>query len=160
VRAKRGRLALSTSTADLLATLALPAVGVALASLAGGCGARAADLIAVERTGDVPGAQLTMVMTDDGRVRCNGGTDRMVTSRQLIDAREIVRALEGEDDAEGPADRGVRLAPGRGSILRYAVRVEAGSVAFADTSRDQPPEFFRLAGLVRTVAKGPCGLPR
>lgn len=84
----------------------------------------------------------------------------MITSRQLIDAREIVRALEGEDEAVGPADRAVRLPPGRGSILRYDVRVEAGSVSFADTSRGQPPEFFRLAGLTRAVAKGPCGLPR
>ena len=132
----------------------------ALALLGAGCGSRAADLIAVQRSGDIPGARLTMVMTDDGRVRCNNGPDRMVTSRQLIDAREIVRALEGEDDAVGPADRGVRLAPGRDSILRYDVRIEAGSVGFADTSRGQPPAFFRIAGLTRAVAKGPCGLPR
>jgi len=140
----------------LLAVAALAAGAGAI----GGCGSRAADLIAVERTGSIPGARLTLVMTDDGRVNCNNGPDRMVTSQQLIDAREIVRALEGEDDAVGPADRGVRLPPGRESILRYDVRIEAGSVSFADSSRGQPPEFLRLAGLTRAVAKGPCGLPR
>lgn len=140
----------------LIAAAALGAVAGVIA----GCGSRAADLIAVQRSGDIPGARLTMVMTDDGRVRCNNGPDQMVTSRQLIDAREIVRALEGEDDEVGPADRGVRLPPGRESILRYDVRIEAGSVSFADSSRGQPPEFLRLAGLTRAVAKGPCGLAR
>jgi len=125
-----------------------------------GCGARAGDLIAVQRSGDIPGARLKLVMTDDGRVNCNNGPDRMVTSQQLIDAREIVRALEGEDDTEGPADRRVRLPPGRDSILRYVVRVRVGSVSFADSSSGQPQEFLRLAGLTRAVAKGPCGLPR
>jgi hypothetical protein len=133
---------------------------VAVAGVLAGCGGRAADLIAVQRTGDIPGARLELVLTDDGRVRCNGGPDRMITSRQLIDARAIVRDLEGKKEEVGPADRGVALPPGRGSILRYRARIEAGSVSFADTSPRQPPAFFRLARLTRAVAKGPCGLAR
>jgi len=139
---------------------AAAAVSVGLALALAGCGGRAADLIAVQRSGDIPGAKLTLVITDDGRAHCNGGPDRMINSRQLIDAREIVRGLEGEKDEVGPADRHLRLPPGRGSILRYAVRVQAGSVSFADTSPRQPAAFFRLARLTRAVAKGPCGLPR
>jgi hypothetical protein len=54
----------------------------------------------------------------------------------------------------------VALAPGPGSILRYDVRTEAGKVAFADTSRGQPPEFFRIAKLTRDLAREICGLPR
>jgi hypothetical protein len=40
------------------------------------------------------------------------------------------------------------------------VRLEDGSVRFADDSRGQPPALFRLAKLTRDVARGSCGLPR
>lgn len=138
----------------LTGVLALLALALA------GCGGRAADLIAVQRTGSIPGAKLRLVVSDDGRVRCNGGPDEQITSDQLIEARAIVRELVGEDDEEGPAVRGVRLPPGRAAILRYDVTVQDGRVVFSDTSRGQPPVFFRVARLVRGIARGPCDLPR
>lgn len=136
--------------------------GVALAPaamLAAGCGSRAADLFVVQRSGSIPGADLKLVLSDDGRANCNGGPDKQITSAQLIDARDILRELQGQD-TKGPADKRLNLPPGPASILRYRVRVEGGSVAFSDTSRGQPKEFFRLAQLVRDIAKGPCGLQR
>jgi hypothetical protein len=83
-----------------------------------------------------------------------------LTSKQLIDARAIVTDLEGGKDGGGPATRDVSLPAGRGSILRYDVRLEEGTVAFSDTSRGQPQVFYRLAKLVRDVAREACGLPR
>jgi hypothetical protein len=135
-------------------------VGVLAAVALGGCGSRAADLFEVTRTGSIEGANLRLVVTDDGRAVCNGGPDRDITSDQLIDARTALRELQGKDDKVGPADRRLSLPPGPRSILRYRVRVEGGSVAFSDTSRGQPPVFFRLAQLVRGIARGPCGLAR
>ena len=44
--------------------------------------------------------------------------------------------------------------------MRYDVRSEDGSVTFSDTSRGQPPVFYRVAKLTRDIAKGVCGLPR
>lgn len=145
--------------ASLTAVAAAAAAGAALA--AAGCGTPSADLFLVHRTGSIPGARLTMLVGDGGTVRCNGGPEREITSKQLIDARAILRDLNGKDDEHpGPADKDLTLRPGPGSILRYRVRSEDGTVAFSDTSRPQPQVFYRLAQYVRELAKGPCHLPR
>jgi hypothetical protein len=135
------------------------AAALALAALAA-CGTPSADLFVVQRSGTIPGARLTLLVTDGGQVRCNGGPLRDISSDELIEARAIVRGLSGDKDAVGPADRHVDLPPGPGAILRYRVRVEAGDVAFSDTSSGQPPAFFRVAKLTRDLARGPCGLKR
>lgn len=135
--------------------------GLLAAALLGGCGGPSADLFVVERTGSLPGARLTIVVDDGGFVRCNGGDPRQISSDQLIDAREIARALNGATEQEpGPARRNLVLAPGPGAIMRYDVRSEGGSVAFADTSKRQPQAFYRVAQLTRVLAKQVCGLPR
>jgi hypothetical protein len=139
----------------------LAAAAAALAALAlSGCGGPPADLFVVERDGSIPGARLTLLVSDDGMVRCNRGDARPISSAQLIDAREIARELNGPDEERGPADRGLSLSPVPGSILRYDVRSEDGSVVFSDTSRGQPQVFYRVAKLTRDLAKDVCGLAR
>lgn len=131
-----------------------------VAALLAGCGGPSPDLFVVERTGSVPGARLTLVVDDGGFVRCNGGERRQISSEQLIDAREIARTINGEEDKPGLADRDLALPPRPGSVLRYDVRTEQGSVSFADTSAGQPQDLYRLANLTRVLAKQVCGLPR
>ncbi len=111
-------------------------------------------------TGTIPGARLTLLVSDGGFVRCNGGRERQMPSGQLIEARELARELNGDDERPGPAAEDLELPPGAGSILRYHVRAEAGSVSFSDTSRGQPPAFFRLQRLTRDLAQDTCGLAR
>jgi hypothetical protein len=131
------------------------------AALAGCGGGPPGDLFVVQRDGTIPGARLTLRVTDDGGAYCNKEGRREISSAQLLEARELRRQLNGKAKEDlGPADRGVRLAPGPGSVLSYRVRSEDGTVAFSDTSRGQPPVFFKLAKLTRDVAKGPCGLAR
>lgn len=133
---------------------------LAVAALLAGCGGPSPDLFVVERTGAVPGARLTLVVDDGGFVRCNGGERRQISSEQLIDAREIARTINGEEDKPGLADRDLALPPRPGSVLRYDVRTEQGRVSFADTSAGQPKDLYRLANLTRVLAKQVCGLPR
>jgi|tagenome__1003787_1003787.scaffolds.fasta_scaffold20535398_1 hypothetical protein len=132
------------------------------AALSPGCGGGPpGDLFVVQRSGSIPGASLRLRVTDDGGAYCNSIGRREITSQQLLDAREIRRELNGEKPEDvAPADRGLRLAPGPGSVLSYRVRSEDGTVAFSDTSRGQPPVFFRIAKLTRDVARGSCGLAR
>jgi hypothetical protein len=127
------------------AALALPLVG---------CGSEAHDLFLVQRAGNIPGARLALRVTDDGRASCNRGPLVDITSEQLIDARELQR------DLVPLAKRRFALAPGPGSVLRYRVVLEDGTVRFADTSRGQTPPLFRVAALTRAIARGPCGLAR
>jgi len=93
-------------------------------------------------------------------VRCNGGPAKAISSAQLIRARGAVDDLKGKPDAPGPAALATQLPPGPGSILRYVVRDEDGTVAFSDTSAHQPKVFFQLAALTRELAQKVCGLPR
>jgi hypothetical protein len=129
-------------------------LGALLALGAAGCGGEAHDLFLVQRAGSIPGARLALRVTDDGRASCNRGPLVEITSAQLIDAREIER------DLTPLAKRGAALAPGRGSVLRYRVVLEDGSVRFADTSRGQPASLFEVAKLTRDIARGPCRLAR
>jgi hypothetical protein len=125
-----------------------------LAWAAGGCGAEAADLFLVTRSGSIPGARLTVRVTDDGRASCNGRALVNISSAELVTARAAQR------DLERPAKNHLRLAPAPGSVLSYRVRTEDGTVAWSDSSRRQPQVLFVLAKLTRDVARGPCGLPR
>ena len=129
----------------LLALLAAP--------LLAGCGTPAGDLMVVERSGSIRGADLSLRVIDDGQVECNGERHDL-SSEQLIDAREVTREL-----AE-PAEAGISLAPGDPSILRFRIRTQEGVVGFSDTSPGQPTVFYEAAQLVRTIARDACGLER
>jgi hypothetical protein len=136
-------------------TRAAGAVLAALTALAmSACGSEARDLFLVTRSGDVPGARLTLRITDDGRASCNGKPLVDITSAQLIAARE------SERDVGKPAKAQLRLAPGPQSVFSYRVRTQDGGVAWSDDSARQPPVLFKLAKLTRDVAKGPCHLAR
>lgn len=126
---------------------------VAALALLGGCGTPGADLFVARRSGSIRGAELTLRVIDDGQVVCNG-EKHALPSDLLIDARELV------PDLAEPADASTHLPPGPGAILRYRIATEDGAVTFSDTSRGQPPVFYRAALLIRRIAKGPCGLPR
>lgn len=129
-------------------------VAAALVIALAGCGSPPADLFVVTRSGSVPGASLRLRVDDGGNAHCNRARAREITSAQLLQARELARQL-GAD-----AERHLRLPPGRGSVLRYSVRLEQGTVSFADDSRGLRPEMARLALFTRQVAKQACGLAR
>jgi hypothetical protein len=135
-----------TSVRPLLASL-LAAVAL------GGCGNVAADLFVASRSGSIPGAGLRMRVIDDGLVVCNGRQHEL-DSHDLILARVLV------NDLSKFAKRHTSLGPGHPSILRFGIRTQDGVVSFSDTSPGQPAVFFRAAELIRTIARGACGLRR
>jgi hypothetical protein len=126
---------------------------VALAAAAAGCGGDGGDLFAVDRAGDVPGAQLRLIVKDVGTVSCNGAQARRMPEGLLLDARELQR------DLVAPAKRRLSLQGGANSVLRYDVRTSDGQVRFADDSPG-PRVLDRLAYFVRRTAKDVCDLPR
>ena len=117
------------------------------------CGTASPDLFEIRRTGGDRAANLTLVVSDGGRVTCNG-------AEHSLDADRLLRARELAREIEQPAELGIELPPGPRAVLRYRVRLEAGVVAFSDTSRGSPPVFKRLAGFVHDVAERVCGIVR
>lgn len=128
-----------------------------------GCGGVAADVFVLERTGPGPSGNVSLRLTEDGRLSCNGGPLIDFPTADLVDARELLRDLQGKvrnRDEAGPADLGVRLAPAPEQTFAYEVRTVSGTVAWGDTSVGRPESFDQLAALARRLSKGPCGLPR
>jgi hypothetical protein len=135
------------------ARAAFAAAGIALVALPG-CGGPAGDLFAVRRGGSIPGARLTLVVADDGTVRCGGGAPRKLGDARLLTARELARQLT--DPARG--DR--RLPPGPRSVLSYRVRLPSGTLVYDDSSPGQTAAMARLQAFVRDVATRVCRLAR
>ncbi|MDQ4040886.1 MAG: hypothetical protein M3141_03955 [Actinomycetota bacterium] len=126
---------------------------LALLAVLAGCGNRhSPDLFVLDRAGEIPGAQLRLRVYDDGQVRCAAGERRRLPDQLVLDAREIAREL----NALAPRT----LRPRPGSILRYRLRLEEGSVRFADNSRGQAPAMSLTQAFTRRVAREVCGLPR
>jgi hypothetical protein len=134
----------------------LPATGLgalAVAAALVGCGGiRAPDLFIVERTGSVAGARLTLLVNEEGGVRCNGGRTLKLSDPALIDARTL------QEELSGPASKHLSLPPGPRSVFSYYVRDENGAVSFSDNSSGQPAVLRRLALFVLQTAQQVCGL--
>jgi len=136
--------------AALLLTTGLAVAGTA-------CGSPSADLFSVQRTGEGAGAELRLLVSDDGTVRCGRrGKPRPLGAERLLAARELARDLSKQ------AALGLELEAGRpqDTTFRYVADLEAGRIAFADSSRGIPPTYQRLAAFVRSTAKEVCGRRR
>lgn len=131
----------------------LAAVVLALALAAAGCGSPPPDLFEVKRSGEDVNANVDVVVNDGGSVTCNGKEHRL-DADLLLRARQVLRDLEPQ------AELHLELPPGPRSQLRYTARMEAGTVSFADTSRDNPKSFLALAAFTKDVTEDVCGLER
>ncbi len=121
-----------------------------LAAAAAGCGTPSPDLFVVQRTGSVPGAELRMLVSDDG-VRCNDGPRREISSDQLLESRAIATDLAPVKQAD--------IAAAEPVVFGFSVRSESGTLRFADTTT-RPQVLPRLVRHVRDLARNVCGLER
>ena len=131
-----------------------PVVAALAAALAlAGCGTPSPDLFEVQRRGDDRNANVDVVVNDGGSVSCNGKTHALGADR-LLRARQLLRDLEPQ------AKLHLELPPGPNAELSYRARMEAGNVAFSDTSRNNPKSFLALAAFTKDVTEDVCGLAR
>ncbi len=124
-----------------------------LALLLAGCGGPAGDLFEVQRSGSDRAANLTLVVSDDGFVTCNGAK-KTLPPELLLRARQLTR------DMSPQAELNLQLPGGPGSVLTYKARMAAGSIAFSDTSRPLPQAFTELTVYTKDVAEQVCGITR
>ena len=128
------------------------AVLVACGLLAG-CGTPSADLFLVKRTGADAKANLTLLVSDGGTVTCNGARHE-ISGDLLLQARELERELSKQ------AELNLALEPGPNAVLSYKVEMQAGTIAFADTSRPLPRSFTELSVFTKDVSENVCGIDR
>jgi hypothetical protein len=119
---------------------------------AGGCGIRSPDLFLVQRSGAGAHANLTIVVTEEGGVNCNGRPAGRLEDAQIIQARTIQEKLKD------PSSEHLSLPPGRESVFAYYLRDERGWVRFHDDSPRQPKVFRELQAFVLATAQNVCHL--
>jgi hypothetical protein len=125
----------------------------ALAALLAGCGSAPPDLFVVQRSGADRNANVELLVSDGGSVKCNGEEHELDADR-LLTARQLVRDLSPQ------AELSIELPPGPGSQLSYRVTMEAGTIAFSDRSPGIPVTFQRLAAFTKDVTERVCGIER
>ena len=128
-------------------------LAAALAAVLAGCGTPPPDLFEVKRTGEDRNATVDVVVNDGGSVTCNG-KEHPLENDLLLRARQILR------DIQPQAELHLELPPGPQPQLSYSARMEAGTVAFADTSPNNPQSFLQLAAFTKDVTEDVCGLAR
>lgn len=132
---------------------AVAAVGVLAAASVTACGTPSPDLFVVNRDGSVPGAKLTLLVSDQS-ARCNGAPAKPLTSAQIIEARGLRRDLI-------ELQQGKQTIPNAGPAqsFSFVVETEEGKLSYPD--RQQRPDVLpRLTRFVRRVAIDTCGLRR
>jgi hypothetical protein len=134
------------------AALACAGAGLLTAALIG-CGTPSPDLFVMKRDGTVPGAKLTLLVSDQ-TARCNDGPVKQLTSAQILEARDILRELL---DVQAGSIEVPKAPPAQ--IFSFAVQTEKGTLRYPDTAQ-RPPILPRLSRFVRRVAIDTCSLPR
>jgi hypothetical protein len=116
------------------------------------CGGVASpDLFVVERSGG-PQGPVSVVVSEEGIVRCNRGAPHRLSDPALIEARTL------QEELQEPASHHLSLRARPRSVYGYRVRDVNGSVSFADNSTGEPKVLSRLQLFTLQVLRHVCGL--
>jgi hypothetical protein len=126
------------------------AVAVAAALGVAGCGlnVQSADLFQLQRTGQ--GHTLTLLVSDGGTIRCNGAPSRPISDALLIQARDLADNLAKDATAK------LSLPLGHNSVYTYKVKLQDGTISFADTSANAHHELAGAELFAAQTASGVC----
>ncbi len=122
------------------------------ALLLSGCGLNvtSADLFVLTRTGQ--GQTLTMLVNDGGTIRCNGGHTRALSNPLLLRARDIASNLDKDVKAH------MKFPSKANSVFSYKVRLQDGTLSFADTSAAGHKELAQAELFAVQAAQSACGI--
>jgi hypothetical protein len=120
-------------------------------SLAGcGLNVSAADLFLLQRTGSGP--PLTLLVNDDGTIRCNNGKTRPLANQLLLRARDLATSLD--DDVK----RNMRLPSVAGTVFSYRIKLQDGTIAFPDKAAASHRELAQVELFAVQAAQSACGV--
>ncbi len=121
------------------------------AVLAGCLDIQSADLFVLTRTGQ--GQTLTMLVSYGGTITCNGGKSHSLPDPLLLQARDLVGGLRADARAK------LNLPSPPGSVFRYRIRLQAGTVMFPDKAASTHPVLARAELFAVQAAAQGCHLP-
>jgi hypothetical protein len=122
-----------------------------LGLVAGGCGfqVQSPDLFTMTRTG--AGGSQSVLVNDGGTIRCNGGAARTLPDPLLLAARDLATSLDNDVKNQ------LALRPAAAdSVYRYEVRLQDGTLAFADTDASGHKELGQAELFMTQALQGPC----
>jgi hypothetical protein len=129
---------------------ALVVAAICLGTLtACGLGVQSADLFLLTRVGQ--GKRLTLLVSDGGTIRCNGGAAKPLSDPLLLQARDLATSLDTDAKAK------LRIPPSPNSVFSYTVKLQDGSISFPDTAGSRHSEIAQTEQFV-LQAEGVCGL--
>lgn len=131
----------------------LKATVAATAVLLAGCGlsVRSPDLFVLKRSGE--GKSLTLLVNDDGTIRCNGGRPKHLSDQLLLRARDLATSLDKDAKAK------LQIAStATGSVNFYTVKLQDGQITFPDTAAASHRELAQAELFAVQAAQGPCGI--
>lgn len=128
---------------------ALAATVVALPAAGCGLNVQPADLFVLQRSGQ--GHPLTLLVSDGGTIRCDGARPKPISDAMLLQARDLADNLAKDAKAK------LSLSPGRHSVYTYRVKLQDGTISFADTSASAHHELAAAELFAAQTAHGVCG---
>jgi hypothetical protein len=126
------------------------ALGLVAAVVIAGCGLNVdlGDLFLVTRTGSGP--KLTMLVDESGTITCNGGKQKMLTSSELITARDLAGNLSTD------ATNKLNIPSPPNTVYRYTVKLQQGTISFPDRAATDHKYLGQLEAFVLQAAQQYC----
>jgi hypothetical protein len=124
----------------LLAAIALAGCGLNVSS---------PDLFLLKRTGT--GSPLTLLVNDDGTIRCNNGKSHPLANDLLLRARDLASSLDKD------AKRSMHLPAAAGGVFSYQIKLQNGTIAFPDKAAASHPELAQAELFAVQAAQSACG---
>ncbi|MFL5828457.1 MAG: hypothetical protein ACJ76X_00935 [Solirubrobacteraceae bacterium] len=93
-----------------------------------GCGLNVAspDLFLLTRSGQ--GGTVTLHVSDDGTLHCNGGPKKALSDKVLLQARDLASTLDKD------AKAGLDISRTPESVYSYTIKLQDGTIRFPDTA--------------------------
>jgi hypothetical protein len=127
------------------------AVAAVLAVGLGGCfDVQSPDLFLLTRTGQ--NSRLTLLLSDGGTIRCDGGKAKAVSNTTLIAARDLSDSLAAD------AQHRLTIPNVPGAVYYFTIKLQQGTVSFPDRAAAGRTVLARAELFAAQTAQRDCGL--
>jgi hypothetical protein len=119
-------------------------------SLAGcGLSMSSPDLFLLTRSGQ--GSTITLRVSDDGTLHCNGAPKKPLSDKVLLQARDLASTLDKD------AKAGLDISRTPASVYSYTIKLQDGTIRFPDTAAAVHHDLAQAELFAVQTIQGSCG---